>query len=325
MELETQPDLSSFPAIRTVDLGSNHLRILHLDLLPPQLEHLSYRNNGLLSDGLPFQFPNTLKSLNLEINCIYDTEQVFNWSPVLEELSLDDNRLRHVPQNLPESLKVLCISYNKLTDLTHCPQGVKKLRAYYNAIRVLGVLPPELEYLNLGYNQLTTRSFRFPLPSTLTYLNVYNNKLTELPKLPDSLEILNASSNQLVSLPTRLPKRLKMLVVNDNRIRTVKFQRQPGQEQIVLYCRNNCITHSLRPLEQAQVVKCMLVDGNWNEGFHVAAALAIQRAYRWYKVRRGMRCWARVKRFAHEYMEIAYHPDHFGRWTQIETWDQWKH
>ncbi len=326
MELESQPDLSGFPQIRTVDLGSNHLRMLYADLLPPLVQHLSYRNNGLLSDGLPLQFPDTLITLNLELNCLYDTEHLLRWPTNLKELSLDDNKFRHVPENLPEQLDTLCISYNNLSSLEYLPQGLKKLRAYYNTLKSIGRLPPALTYLNLGHNLLTTRALsQARLPGTLTYLNLHRNKLTYLPPLPDSIETLVVSQNLLTELPSKMPKRLKLLAVNDNRIRTIHIQRHPGQEPFNLYCRDNCITHSLNQLEHDQVARLILVDRNWNELHHERAVLAIQRMFRRYKIRKGIRSWARVKKFVDEYMEVAYHPDVFGRWTQIETWDQWKH
>jgi Leucine-rich repeat (LRR) protein len=328
MNLTQQPDLSHLPHIQSMYCSGNEIQVLYEELFPPNVRNVCFRGNQLLSDGLCTNFPNSIETLNLEMNRIEETDIVHSWPTALRELSLDDNRLSKIPSHLPESLELLSISYNELRSLKDLPRNLKKLRAYYNHITTIGPsgLPPGLIYAYLSYNSLKSATiFRQPLPSSLVFLNLSNNCLKWLPKtLPDSLQTLVVANNHLTELPETLPSQLRLLVVNDNRIRRVTLKRRIGQPLFALYIKNNCIVESLQHY-RGTIVETISDSRNWNMSYHDRCARRIQRAFKAYQIQRGVRQWSRVQKFHQELVEVAMHPDFVGRWDVPETWSQWNH
>jgi hypothetical protein len=240
----------------------------------------------------------------------------------LREVSLDNNPLHECPQNLPESLKTLSISYCELRKIRRFPSALKTLRAFYNKIHSLDApLPLNLHYCNLAHNCLSSISLQ-RLPN-LTYLNLDCNRITWLPNnLPDTLETLIVSNNKLTSLPETLPRNLSMLVLCRNTICSFNIQWKLGQHIKTVFIRDNCLTENLALNTHIDKV---YQDDNWNDPNHSMYASIIQRAYSIYKIRKVIRIWRRTYALQRELLDISLHPNFVNRWNEVDTWKEWKH
>jgi hypothetical protein len=153
-------------------------------------------------------------------------------------------------------------------------------------------------------------------------LNLDSNNISWLPKnLPDSLETFIVSNNNILELPRSLPRNLCMLVLCNNRIKSFTVDWKPGQRIKSVFIRNNCLVENL--LLDSQIEKVYQVD-NWNQEVHSVASIMFQKAFRRYKLKRGIRAWKRVNGFYKEMVDVAMHPNFVNRWSVVETWSQWK-
>jgi hypothetical protein len=316
-----QPDLSAHTNLRTILLNSNEILVVYPDFLPQNVAHINLARNCIPSDGLPPFWPESLETLNLDENNFTNTNEVEQWPQRLRELSLDDTPLTETPKYLPQSLELLSMSYCQLTTLGPLPPTLKKIRAFYNTLRSLAPLPSAATWVHLGRNSLTSyAAFRHPLPQGLRYLNLEYNTLTTLPKnLPDTLEQLVLNNNAITELPKTLPLSLQMLVLNNNRIRVFNPKWRPGQRAIQLHIRNNFLTENLSPLVTAGRLSVVYQTLNWNEMIHTTSTYIIQRSYKRYKMRKQIRCWARIHKLRTELIATAMLPELVTRYNHVET------
>jgi hypothetical protein len=113
-----------------------------------------------------------------------------------------------------------------------------------------------------------------------------------------------------------------MLVLCNNRIKSFVIDWKPGQRIKSVFIRNNCLVENL--LLNSQIEKVYQAD-NWNQEVHSVASIMFQKAFRRYKLKKGMRTWKRVNRFYKEMINVAMHPNFVNRWNTVETWSQWKY
>ena len=108
------------------------------------------------------------------------------------------SNLNTLPQ-LPSNLRGLNIVFNNVAFLpNNMPNTLTDIAISYNDFNSWLFLPPNLVTLWCENNQITA----FPsLPNTLEFLECSNNQLSSLPALPDSLEYLSCRSNLLTVLP----------------------------------------------------------------------------------------------------------------------------
>jgi hypothetical protein len=119
-----------------------------------------------------------------------------------------------------------------LTSLPKLPDNLKKLNCSHNKLARLPTLTDNLNLLFCDNNKLTTLP---KLPDSLELLICNKNKLTELPKLPDNLEELFCHHNKLTRLPT-LPNSLRILLCDNNKLTTLPKLPDSLED---LYCNNN--------------------------------------------------------------------------------------
>lgn len=321
LQLLQQPDLSAYTNLRTVLLNSNEIFVVYPEFLPHNVAHINLSRNCIPSDGLPPFWPESLETLNLDENQFTTTEEVEQWPQRLRELSLDDTPLTEAPQNLPQSLELLSMSYCHLISLGPLPPTLKKIRAFYNTLRSLAPLPSAATWVHLGRNSLTSYAvFRHPLPQGLRYLNLEYNTLTTLPKnLPDTLEQLVLNNNAIIELPKTLPTSLQILVLNNNRVRVFTPTWRPGQRVLQLHIRNNCLTTNLTPLVTQGRLSVVYQTMNWNQEHHTTSAHIIQRSYKRYKMRKQIRYWARVHTLREELIATAMLPELVTRYNHVES------
>jgi len=314
-----QPDLSNNRTIHTVILQGNNLEELVASLLPPSIRHVNVSYNSI-SIGLPNIWPDTIETLNLNYNYIAHTDFVEHWPVSLRELSIDDNTLTACPRNLPDSLQSLSMIGCRLQTVYNLPPNLKHLRVNYNTIRILHPFPRNLLYANLSHNAIqSSKIFKYKLPPTLRVLQLNSNQLTWIPSVfPDTLETLNLSDNKLTEFTAKIPASLNLLQLHCNRIRIFR----PSVVQnvnLVVYIQNNCLTDTLTQYTQSGVISTVYKGDNWNTVIHHTYAQMIQFAFAKYKLKRGVRTWARVYKVYQELFATAMHPSRLGQFEPLPS------
>ena len=117
---------------------------------------------------------------------------------------------------LPNSLKSLYCSNNKLTDLPELPNSLELLYCCGNNLTSLPKLPDSLKELYCYDNKIV--SLNDHLPDSLKKLSCYCNMLTYLPNLPNKLQQLYCSKNKLKKLP-ELPNSLITLFCSNKKLK----------------------------------------------------------------------------------------------------------
>ncbi|CNL44800.1 IpaH family type III secretion system E3 ubiquitin--protein ligase [Yersinia pseudotuberculosis] len=191
-----------------LDVSSNRQLQEWPDSLPSSLEDLCITHCGFTTLGsLPPNLQELRASYN-QINTLPDT-----WPASLSSLDLSNNVLTQFPQNLPEGMEDLTLSYNRQLQEwpDSLPSSLKELCITYCGFTTLGSLPPNLQELRASYNQINTLPDTWP--ASLLLLNLGQNALTQFPQnLPEGMEDLTLSYNrQLQQGPSSLPSSLKFL------------------------------------------------------------------------------------------------------------------
>ena len=112
-------------------------------------------------------------------------------------LIVSHNNLTALPDNLPPQLRYININNNKITTLKKIPADLVQLNCTNNQLTALPELPASLLMLDCSYNKITA----LPSLKNLTSLFCTNNLLTVIPLLPSGLEGLICSYNQLRIIP----------------------------------------------------------------------------------------------------------------------------
>ncbi|XP_041800958.1 fibromodulin isoform X1 [Chelmon rostratus] len=152
--------------------------------LPKSITNLRLGHNKiskLLSSSL--EGMSNLTTLQLQANVIEDVGGVFNGLKSLTLLDMRKNRLRKIPNSLPERLQQLYLEFNSIESV---PTGF--LTMY-----------PKLQFVRLAHNKLTDKG----LPpnvfniSTLVELDLSFNKLEKIPVVSRDLENLYLQANKI--------------------------------------------------------------------------------------------------------------------------------
>lgn len=126
--------LDSIPkTIKILDVCSCKIRMVQ-SRMPPAVEKINLSCNLLKFAGLPFNWGNSLRELNLSFNNLQKFPRKL--PDTLEILYIQDNRIIELPDTLPASLRILIASKNKILKI---PEYKRK----------------RLELLNMSDNRLT--------------------------------------------------------------------------------------------------------------------------------------------------------------------------
>jgi hypothetical protein len=325
--LDEQPDLSMYFSLRTLYLNRNDIHQVYTELFPPHVRHVNLSSNRI-STGLPVVWQDSIETLNLDYNYISHTDFIEHWPTGLRELSMDETGIKVTPEGLPITLETLSLSGCNIHTIQHLPLFLRKLKANYNFIRKLEKLPHTLFYIQLSQNLLRSSSiFRHRLPPNLRVLQLDYNELTWIPSSwPDTLETLNLSNNSITEFRSKLPASLKLLLLNNNRI-TVFQPTFPETrlQNCSLYIRNNCISENLTFYVQEGHFRTIYQADNWNKVTHHIYAKMIQFVFAKYKLKRGIRSWARFNKIYEEMLAVAMQPQRIGQFEPIESWSMWNH
>ncbi|KAM6981523.1 fibromodulin isoform 1-T2 [Tautogolabrus adspersus] len=124
-----------------------------------------------------------LTTLQLQANAIEDVGGVFKGLKSLTMLDIRKNKLRKIPENLPETLQQLYLEFNNIESV---PAGF--LSMY-----------PKLHFVRLAHNKLTDKGLPYNVfnISTLVELDLSFNKLEKIPVVSRNLENLYLHANKI--------------------------------------------------------------------------------------------------------------------------------
>lgn len=152
--------------------------------LPKSITDLRLGHNKIskiLSNS--FEGMANLTSLQLQANALEDIGGVFKGLKSLTLLDMRKNKLRKIPDNLPERLQQLYLEFNNIESV---PAGFL-------------IMYPKLQFVRLSHNKLTDKG----LPSnvfnisTLVELDLAFNKLEKIPIVSRNLENLYLQANKI--------------------------------------------------------------------------------------------------------------------------------
>lgn len=175
-----------FSKLKNLDrLFLDHNELTHVPPnLPKSITELRLGHNKIskiLSNT--FEGMANLTSLKLQANDLEDIGGVFKGLKSLTLLDMRKNKLRKIPDNLPERLQQLYLEFNNIESV---PTGF--LTMY-----------PKLKFIRLAHNKLTDKG----LPSnvfnisTLVELDLSFNKLEKIPIVSRNLENLYLQANKI--------------------------------------------------------------------------------------------------------------------------------
>lgn len=124
-----------------------------------------------------------LTTLQLQANAIEDIGGVFKGLKSLTMLDMRKNKLKQIPDNLPEDLQQLYLEFNK----------IKSVPAEFLAMH------PNLQFVRLAHNMLTDKGLTSNVfnISTLVELDLSFNKLEKIPVVSRNLENLYLQANKI--------------------------------------------------------------------------------------------------------------------------------
>lgn len=146
------------------------------------IDNISYF--GLSSPNYKFRvdftLPHNLTSLSL-VNCKIKSLSHVIFPKKLIRLDVKGNHLKKIPDNLPEGLLHLDVSYNNIIQLRNIPPNLQSINCKNNRIeKIPKVFPDSLRYIKLQNNRISILPKN--IHNGLKLLEIQNNSITEIPK-----------------------------------------------------------------------------------------------------------------------------------------------
>ena len=210
------------------------LTMLHLNNnpisgVPPNFSSMRIRKlNASYTNGFNFGKMDGLKELiykGVKVDLLYDD---YGSLKNLEHLDVSENHFKSIRATSP-SLITLSVNQNQLTQLivdTSC--AVQKLNARYNQLTSIDptiTTNPKMSFVDLSNNLIESMPLKLDIPR-LQYLNLGFNKLTSIDSdysRLTNLTHLNISFNNLVTLSTQISTvtPLQTLFIAGNKLTTL--------------------------------------------------------------------------------------------------------
>jgi Leucine-rich repeat (LRR) protein len=183
-----------------------HISIINMPYNPATKAYTKTCNGRYLLGSERGEFLKELKTLpadveTIDINLIQNLERLpdLGHYTALKSLNLHSIGLKVFDCSLPDSLEILDISFNSISEMTRSlPNRLKALDISFNPITVLPVLPDTLTHLGCTMCPIEILP---PLPPTLEVLYATSCGLTSLPDLPKSLTTVCVLSNNIKPFP----------------------------------------------------------------------------------------------------------------------------
>ncbi|XP_047463014.1 fibromodulin isoform X2 [Mugil cephalus] len=152
--------------------------------LPKSITDLRLNHNKI--SKLPansFEGMSELTTLHLQENTIEDVGGVFKGMKSLAMLDMRKNKLKKIPENLPERLQQLYLEFN----------NIESVQAGFLTMH------PKLQFVRLAHNKLTDKGLPSSVfnISTLVELDLSFNKLERIPVVSRNLENLYLQANKI--------------------------------------------------------------------------------------------------------------------------------
>ncbi|PRP76540.1 hypothetical protein PROFUN_15082 [Planoprotostelium fungivorum] len=230
------PDTLSCQDLSHFSMTDAELTDLPRSLLKlPHLKELDLSNNKILQPDFGGSQERALRHLNLSHNAIHTiSSEVVEALKNLEQLNLEQNRIKQVPGSICKLTKLLSLNLSH-NDLTVLPEAIGQMQSLtellvkgnkLTAIPTSVGLLKELKTLSLYQNQLTSLPDSIQLLKQLLHISLQHNLITELPAglgQMKQLSTLQLDHNHLRSLPKELVAldNLTFLDVSYNQLETI--------------------------------------------------------------------------------------------------------
>ncbi len=119
IRLKFQPNLADSSQYNVL-FNNNNISVIYPEFFPDSCKHIDFTYNKISSDGIPYEWPESIESIFLDYNNIQEIDTIV-WPTNLRHLSLRYNPLKQIPFGLPNSLESLDIEG---TNVTNIPEGV---------------------------------------------------------------------------------------------------------------------------------------------------------------------------------------------------------
>ena len=117
--LSFQPNLSESSQYNLM-FNHNNISVIYTEFFPELCKHVDFTDNKICSDGMPYEWPESVESIFLDYNNIQEIDTI-RWPTNLRHLSIRYNPLKQIPFGLPNSLETLDIEGTKVTNI---PEGI---------------------------------------------------------------------------------------------------------------------------------------------------------------------------------------------------------
>jgi hypothetical protein len=319
LEKKDLPFLPNFSMHRfkSLYLYNNRIRILFEDYLPQGIELLDCGENYIHSDGLPSVWPDTIKELYLDYNCIYDTDGI-TWPDNLELLRIGHNPLFLFPEMLPPNLKILQCNHTPLKEIPYLPINLKVLYARACCIvRLPSILPSTLVSIDLASNHLRSEDLPKAWPETLETLDLTSNYLDTFPTgLPTYLFWLSLSHNKIKTLSDTLPEYLQTLFISNNGLLTLDWKKRTLPLLLADITYNSLLKVPVEGRNDAWACH-ILSEYNWDKPIYSIVVKRFQNLWRRYRLCQILRCRARMSKVKDELLAVAMCPERVGHFESI--------
>lgn len=182
------------------------------------LEYLSHETYEEIKSNPKF---NDIIYLSIDCKEEIINDILANLPPNLIELHVSQCDLTKVPDNLPESVKILDLTSNNISEVSINNDSIEILDLSDNTSdtdeMIIKRLPLSLKKLDISYTE--TKELLIDMPENLEYLNIGNTEIRTIPNCPN-LKVFDASQSYIESIDM-LCDNLKELTLIDIEIKTI--------------------------------------------------------------------------------------------------------
>ncbi|MCP9754247.1 hypothetical protein EGI26_03595 [Lacihabitans sp. CCS-44] len=218
--------------IQVINLSDNYFTAFPKKIQKNRrLKELHLANNFIKqTNNVRFRRFGKLEFLNLYNNQIFRLSENIGKLKNLQVLDLYHNNLKSLPDGFTKlkKLETLAISNNNLWGIPHNMSqliSLKTIYAHHNKLSIFDSFPPNLEYLDIGFNLLETVPKHLNFAMKLTYLDISNNRiksgagvLSQVTKLKN----VALSANDFESDPTKFAELQQIIVDLEKKSVSVK-------------------------------------------------------------------------------------------------------